>query len=450
MKRNILDEETPDEYDGILKAPDIGGVIGAYRMSAASSQTFATTTTRASSVMPPAQHNLGLSRSMNEDMTAEEALEEYGNSEVGKKNQEVTGNSVLPLPVAAQVNLETRQAQDKAIQEEFAKQEALESKQSKSKITRYLLFAGIGLIVLVAIAGGAFAALSADDGNSEANDDETDDDNSGNPDPNSDPDPNSVFPVRITDFEPTTLANFEFMCKNIPELEDHFFCLQGSILDCVGEEVTPIQGCTCECEGFISSEVDCSLDQTTQCSTDFEVSFTSEVKALELNEIIIFMTDCENGNEPSPLCIFENQNLFCSDNNVALQLPCDGSCGCTESFCPSSCESLLIELGPDAELDFTVFEENFCNLVNDEENYVSCGPGQNNNVACPVGGDRIFLDCDPGDLCRCQENGIVKVDQLTDACVFAATDRSECPVFEASVSVDNLNDLLDLFTSNDK
>lgn len=91
-----------DEEDGIFNsASHVEGILGVTRLSTGTQGTLATTTTRGSSVMPAASPNLCEKM---KNMTAEQALDHFKESEVGKANNEATGNQILNQQEAASLN----------------------------------------------------------------------------------------------------------------------------------------------------------------------------------------------------------------------------------------------------------------------------------------------------------------------------------------------------------
>lgn len=186
------------DEDNILAAPYLEDALNPLRLSTSSANTFATTTTRASSVMPQATSNLGMSKTRNDEMDQDELRSHYGRTSVGVKNAQL-GMFVLPEQEARKKNVAVELAFNKAKKAEYAKEAEEEKRQKKRKLAtkkrhRLGFLVCILIVVLAGVGGAAFVFIAGENG--EGNDSNSQDNNLPTTSP-----PTSIAPTEQPTFE---------------------------------------------------------------------------------------------------------------------------------------------------------------------------------------------------------------------------------------------------------
>lgn len=149
--------------------PHVNDILQAKRHSTGTQNTYETLTTRASSVMPLASSNMGLSDEENKNLTASEAIYHYNGTEVGKKYREF-GNTMLTQSVAIKVNEKTNADQAKLIKDQYRfnlEKQVVDKRKHKLKVCA--IFVTV-FAVLAAVIGLSLSLVSPESSNNENDD----------------------------------------------------------------------------------------------------------------------------------------------------------------------------------------------------------------------------------------------------------------------------------------
>lgn len=336
------------------------------RNSTDTQNTILTTTTRASSVMPSAKHNLGYTSTQAMEMTADEAVYRYNNTSVGIKNKD-NGHEMVPQDIASDFNTEQVLEQDKALRK---KMNAANGKKRKAKLKYLAIFLAVFVILAVIVSVVAGTVISADgevEEEEEANNENEDVDDV--PPPPQDPPPQDqpqIFdlesPFRgMLDFDNDIEEIFRNICEAFsPLFDDKSVCLRGSLLTCSSSSsdviietsncnVCQIAGIDrCEDELLSISIESCTIpDLLSECPVDNTLNILNEEdKGEDLKLLKEFFTTCD-GFDADPkrdiLCLNQNIEMKCDFDNenvrTQIEASCPSNCECDdpERICPGEC-----------------------------------------------------------------------------------------------------------------
>lgn len=301
---NILEEGQPETH---MKVPVPTGVPGAYRKSLESHHTFASATTRDSTVMPTADANLGVADYEVKNMDAKQLLKIHGSSKAGLKNKEILGNQPLDFMDAEELNKEVTKSQNLAILQKIVKREENEKVEERKKKTKVFLaiFAFGAVVALI-----AFIGYSANAGTS--NDDEENEEN----------DPSQVA-VLMNNVELDEFS-FQVLCSQSSEsFENVALCLNSKIVSCQEGNLVNFD-CECECESKLAQDLSCESNDG--CSLDFSVTVPSGDEKEVLENIIEVSQSCENEINNEGFCAFEKYFFECNDFNLFQTQECAQNC----------------------------------------------------------------------------------------------------------------------------
>lgn len=425
-----------DQNDDILGVnAQVDNVIGEYdplqRSSVTSNNTFVTSTTRSSSVMPQAKHNLGLTDSVTGDMNADEIYSLYGHTSVAQKNIELTGNLPLSKEKADALNEVTNLKQNIYIKNKMLSLTKPRSKKPKKrrKIVFLILISVVGVVLIGAIIGVAVG-------------------NKGEDDPGED----TLVTEAPIDFESLSVEilrvsekAFESLCtKSERSFDKTALCVSDeAAIFCEEGQVRPVtnecSGCNV-CSGLVVQDLDCSSNSSgIACDSQLELPIFDEMKAEEITKVTNLSSDCLNSNDqPDQVCSFTDDVFLCFDDTVDMF-------GCIEPCQENDCVSVSVPLPEVTDISSNLLFSGFCALIENGDDVFRCRIENDLEVARSC--ENEVRNCDPGFSCICGEDGVFNVNDADVICVETGSNLDEfCPVLSVDVDPDGINNVLGFLT----
>lgn len=426
------------------------------RLSTGTQQTFATSTTRASSVVPAARANMGLSEEEADNMSAGEAFDHYNDTETGNVNKNRFDNVMLPQPVARSLNEETEEAQTKAMRarnaEQTAKEEEAKRKGRKLKLKFLLSFVAVFVVVAI-IATSIVVTNRGNDGN--------DDDQQSNTN-----EPDADLQILDLSNEEFDFDLFNAACLSSPDTFRGFgACLQRKdnnqfiLVECGddGVSVDPTQrSCDlCDSNGcernavFQVGTLDCN---SRSCDIEDELDSSNRDK-LDFEFITSFINECEDASDEADIsvesiCVKDEFILNCDLNGQQFEVnreDCHTGCSCNETevlsnlcFVDPKCndEQFLVSLVKTnfSKSEFKILCETFTDTfvgfsICDNDSLVTCN-------SSGILDEEFCAKCDQTVNGFCDENFLTKFD------------LAECEVADVECVLEEVLEFDDLQESN--